>query len=241
MIGHLVAQPMLIVHRDLEKLGKIVRPDQLCALQHSLNALLHPEGKQSCKAGVAWKLETTGEPVSDERSRKAVGQTRQLLLLGRVRHAGNRRNGLDQTVRHDYRSGVGRRLAQIADLVNFFRLRGGGIEDGLGYPHEITGVAPDSHDTLSFFMAEARTHLQRILQQTLGKDGDRKTQMRRAYRRAPGFVIPVLRIVQQGPDSSMYEANARGELPAVVFPVQTAGKENVHHVAVVLLQASGGR
>ena len=65
--------------------------------------------------------------------------------------------------------------------------------------------------------------------------------MRRAYRRAPGFVIPVLRIVQQGPDSSMYEANARGELPAVVFPVQTAGKENVHHVAVVLLQASGSR
>ena len=65
--------------------------------------------------------------------------------------------------------------------------------------------------------------------------------MCRAYRRAPDFVLPLVGFRQQGPNSSMNEANTGRQLPSIAVSVQTAGIKYFHHVAVVLLESPRSR
>ena len=155
MVGQLVGQPVIVIRGDLEKLGNIVQSHRFLALQHSQNALLHPEEEQHPDDRRFRILELVGEPVSDEGSRQSVGQIGHALHFGRVRHLRNRRDGLDQPVRHGDRIGGRRRLAHESDLVDFLGLGAGGVEDGFGDPHEIAAVAPHGEHALLFFLGEA--------------------------------------------------------------------------------------
>ena len=125
VVGHPVAQSFVVVNRNLEKLGEVMGPDPPGPRQTSQHTLFRPvlEECRDFPRGLLRKFEGGSESVADERSRKTVRQSHELLLLGRVRDVRNGRYRPDQHVRHGYRIRVRRRLALIADFVDSFRIR----------------------------------------------------------------------------------------------------------------------
>ena len=137
VVGQRVAQPVVVVRGMLEKLRETVRWDHAFALQRSRDALPCPVEGQGSDDGAFRITEPIGELVSDEQSRKPVGQIGQRLPFSRIRHIRDFRNGLNQPVRHCYGLSVRRRLAQICGFVHLFRLGTGGIENRFGYPYHV--------------------------------------------------------------------------------------------------------
>ena len=140
VVGHPVAQSFVVVHRDLEKLGEVVRPKPPGARQTSQHTLFRPVLEQCSyfPGRLPWEIECPGEAFTYERSRKAVGQSHKLLLLGWLRDIRNGGDRLDQHVRHGYRIEIRRRLALIADFVDSFRVRGRRVEDTLRDAHDVS-------------------------------------------------------------------------------------------------------
>ena len=105
----------------------------------------------------------------------------------------------------------------------------------------MAGIAPHGHDAVVFFPGELRAQQRRVFQQQPGENGDGEAQVRRAYRRSPGFEVPVVGFRQQVPDAGVNEADPGGQLPSVTVAVEAAREKDVQELAVVLLEAPLGR
>ena len=156
-----------------------------------LEPTLPPHEKQDAGGPLPGKFELVGQFVADECAGDAVHKFYEAPSR-RTCRADNQRRRVDQTVRHEDRLHVGRRLAHKSHPTEFHRLVIIAKQYLLRDTEEPCRIAPDIHKTVLGHFVKIPPQRLAFLQQQSGKGRRSEGDLRGADRHSLGIHVPIL-------------------------------------------------